>query len=140
MYHQYIYIYNIYVFMMADFYFDRNIFDWICYIFLLVCISTHLADIIQHTTTIARAHIRLMAVTIILLWLRLMKVVRCFTLLGKLVFLLPFFRIIQCHIFVHSQTGTWISNICHSTHDESSVLQPKTNTTLFGPVNFSVFI
>ena len=95
-----IYIYNIYVSMMTDFYFDRNIFDWICYIFLLVCISTHLADIIQHTTTIARAHIRLMAVTIILLWLRLMKVVRCFTLLGKLVFLLPFFRIIQCHIFV----------------------------------------
>lgn len=61
----------------------RNIFDWLCYILLLVDICTHVVDVISHSEGVARAHIRLMAVTIILLWLRLMKNARAFALLGK---------------------------------------------------------
>ncbi|CAG5133070.1 unnamed protein product, partial [Candidula unifasciata] len=60
-----------------------NIFDWICYIMLLVCIATHVADIISHTEILARLHIRFMAATIILLWLRLMKNARAFAILGN---------------------------------------------------------
>ncbi|XP_076100764.1 uncharacterized protein LOC143069822 isoform X3 [Mytilus galloprovincialis] len=65
-----------------------NIFDWTCYLFLMVCIATHIADVVDHKTSVARAHIRLMAVTIILLWLRLMKNVRCFSLLGPFIVML----------------------------------------------------
>lgn len=68
------------VIFLTDF---RNIFDWICYVFLIASITTHLVDIFVHSETLARAHIRIMSVTIILLWLRLMKVARAFALLGK---------------------------------------------------------
>ncbi|GFO19270.1 transient receptor potential cation channel subfamily v member 1 [Plakobranchus ocellatus] len=65
-----------------------NIFDWLCYVMLIVCMITHIADVISHTEAVARAHIRLMAVTIILLWLRLMKNARAFTLLGPFIVML----------------------------------------------------
>ena len=51
--------------------------------FLTVVIATHIADIAAHTDAIARAHIRLTAVTIVFLWLRLMKNIRGFATLGQ---------------------------------------------------------
>ncbi|KAL5020929.1 hypothetical protein ScPMuIL_000084 [Solemya velum] len=65
-----------------------NIFDWICYVMLLLCISTHLVDIFDHSINLALAHIRLMSITIILLWLRLMKNARAFALLGPFIVML----------------------------------------------------
>ncbi|GFS22479.1 transient receptor potential cation channel subfamily V member 1-like isoform X2 [Elysia marginata] len=65
-----------------------NIFDWLCYIMLIVCMITHIVDIARHSEQVARAHIRLMAVTIILLWLRLMKNARAFALLGPFIVML----------------------------------------------------
>ncbi|KAK7492930.1 hypothetical protein BaRGS_00015877 [Batillaria attramentaria] len=65
-----------------------NIFDWLCYILLFVDIATHVADIVAHSETMARAHIRLMALTIIMLWLRLMKNARAFALLGPFIVML----------------------------------------------------
>uniref|UniRef100_A0A2C9M2V5 Ion transport domain-containing protein n=1 Tax=Biomphalaria glabrata TaxID=6526 RepID=A0A2C9M2V5_BIOGL len=65
-----------------------NIFDWICYIFLLICMATHIADIIDHSEVLAKVHIRIMAITIILLWLRLMKHARAFALLGPFIVML----------------------------------------------------
>lgn len=62
---------------------DRNVFDWLCYILLLASIITHVADVIAHSDLLARWHIRIIAVTIILLWLRLMKNARAFERLGK---------------------------------------------------------
>ena len=63
--------------------FYRNIFDWICYILLMAVIGTHIADVVSHSIALARVHIRLTAIVIIFLWLRLMKNVRAFSLLGK---------------------------------------------------------
>ena len=60
----------------------RNIFDWICYFLLLVSISTHVIDVSYHTNFVARLHIRIMAVTVILLWIRLLKNARAFTFIG----------------------------------------------------------
>ncbi|XP_078318077.1 uncharacterized protein LOC111118347 isoform X2 [Crassostrea virginica] len=65
-----------------------NIFDWICYVFLMASITTHIVDIFVHSDDLARAHIRIMAVTIILLWLRLMKVARAFAVLGPFIVML----------------------------------------------------
>ncbi|XP_076463277.1 uncharacterized protein LOC143295453 isoform X2 [Babylonia areolata] len=65
-----------------------NIFDWLCYIMLLVDVFTHIADVVSHSESLARAHIRVMCVTIILLWLRLMKNARAFALLGPFIVML----------------------------------------------------
>ncbi|XP_046327907.2 transient receptor potential cation channel subfamily V member 5-like isoform X4 [Haliotis rufescens] len=65
-----------------------NIFDWTCYFFLLLSITTHFADIAIHSNLLARWHIRIMCVTIILLWLRLMKNARAFSTLGPFVVML----------------------------------------------------
>ncbi|XP_067678848.1 uncharacterized protein [Haliotis asinina] len=65
-----------------------NIFDWTCYFFLLLSITTHFADIGIHSNLLARWHIRIMCVTIILLWLRLMKNARAFSTLGPFVVML----------------------------------------------------
>ncbi|KAL4232901.1 hypothetical protein ACF0H5_007588 [Mactra antiquata] len=62
-----------------------NWFDWFCYALLLSVIGTHVADIVHHTDAIARAHIRLTAVVVIFLWLRLMKNIRAFATLGPFV-------------------------------------------------------
>ncbi|XP_048759096.2 transient receptor potential cation channel subfamily V member 1-like isoform X2 [Ostrea edulis] len=65
-----------------------NVFDWICYVFLITSIATHIVDIFVHSDDLARAHIRIMSVTIIMLWLRLMKVARAFALLGPFIVML----------------------------------------------------
>ncbi|XP_053393911.1 uncharacterized protein LOC123525348 isoform X2 [Mercenaria mercenaria] len=62
-----------------------NWFDWFCYTLLLAVIGTHVADIVVHTDALARAHIRLTAVVVIFLWLRLMKNIRAFAMLGPFV-------------------------------------------------------
>jgi hypothetical protein len=62
---------------MVDFFcFNRNIFDWVSIILLLVCIGTHIDDIVAHTENKARNHIRVMAVTVILISVRLLKSAR----------------------------------------------------------------
>ncbi|XP_060608623.1 uncharacterized protein LOC132760627 isoform X3 [Ruditapes philippinarum] len=62
-----------------------NWFDWFCYTLLVAVIGTHVADIVDHTDAVARAHIRLTAVVVIFLWLRLMKNIRAFSMLGPFV-------------------------------------------------------
>ena len=61
----------------------RNIFDWMVYTLLLACVITHTVDIVHHTLFVARLHIRIMAITVILIWLRLMKNARAFSALGE---------------------------------------------------------
>ncbi|ELU06894.1 hypothetical protein CAPTEDRAFT_184604 [Capitella teleta] len=65
-----------------------NIFDWICYALLTTCVITHLVDIWAHTNFVARLHIQIMAVTIIVIWLRLMKNARAFSTLGPFIVML----------------------------------------------------
>ncbi|XP_064605915.1 transient receptor potential cation channel subfamily V member 2-like [Liolophura sinensis] len=69
-----------------------NVFDWVCYILLLASIITHIADVAAHSDLLARWHIRILAFTIILLWLRLMKNARAFERLGP-------FIVILAHMF-----------------------------------------
>ncbi|OWF47267.1 uncharacterized protein LOC110454575 isoform X2 [Mizuhopecten yessoensis] len=65
-----------------------NVFDWVCYGCLGICIVSHLADVIRHTEGTARFHINFMSVTLILLWLRLAKCARSFKQLGPLIVIL----------------------------------------------------
>ena len=53
---------------------------------LVACVITHIVDVVNHTDFSARLHIRIMAITVILIWLRLMKNARAFSALGKRIF------------------------------------------------------
>ncbi|OCT75011.1 transient receptor potential cation channel subfamily A member 1 isoform X1 [Xenopus laevis] len=66
-----------------------NIFDWIVYFLLLAVTVTHIADItVQNNTAIHTHHVRIFSVTIIFLWLRLMKHARAIRLLGPFIVML----------------------------------------------------
>lgn len=49
----------------------------------MAVIGTHIADVAAHSEMLARSHIRLTAIVVIFLWLRLMKNIRAFAMLGK---------------------------------------------------------
>ena len=51
----------------------RNLYDLASIILLLACIGTHVDDILDHTEYKARLHIRIMAITIIIISVRLLK-------------------------------------------------------------------
>lgn len=56
----------------------RNIFDWLVYILLIAVLGLHLADIFLVSGSLRVYSLRLFAVVVIFLWLRLMKHVRAF--------------------------------------------------------------
>ncbi len=53
-----------------------NLFDWISIILLIVCITTHIEDIRNHTEYKAKLHIHTMSFTVIVISLRILKVGR----------------------------------------------------------------
>ena len=56
----------------------RNIFDWLVYVLLIAVLGLHLADIFLVSGSLHMYSLRLFAVVVIFLWLRLMKHVRAF--------------------------------------------------------------
>uniref|UniRef100_H2ZZT3 Si:ch73-193i2.2 n=1 Tax=Latimeria chalumnae TaxID=7897 RepID=H2ZZT3_LATCH len=65
-----------------------NVFDWLVYLLLLVIFGIHVADIFIINTQLRLTSLRLFAVTIIFLWLRLMKHVRAFRAMGPFIVML----------------------------------------------------
>uniref|UniRef100_A0A8C5N5B2 Ion transport domain-containing protein n=1 Tax=Leptobrachium leishanense TaxID=445787 RepID=A0A8C5N5B2_9ANUR len=66
-----------------------NVFDWIVYFLLLAVILTHIADIVvRDNPDLHTSHVRVFAVTIIFLWLRLMKHARAIRFLGPFIVML----------------------------------------------------
>ncbi|KAM5158169.1 uncharacterized protein ACMZJ9_009416 [Mantella aurantiaca] len=66
-----------------------NVFDWIVYFLLCAVISTHIADlVVQDNKDLHTSHIRVFSVTIIFLWLRVMKHARAIHLLGPFIVML----------------------------------------------------
>ncbi|XP_053322428.1 transient receptor potential cation channel subfamily A member 1-like [Spea bombifrons] len=66
-----------------------NVFDWIVYFLLLAVILTHIADVVVHNNPDLHAsHVRVFSVTIVFLWLRLMKHARAIRLLGPFIVML----------------------------------------------------
>ncbi|MEE6463151.1 hypothetical protein FKM82_005801, partial [Ascaphus truei] len=66
-----------------------NVFDWIVYFLLLAVILTHIADIVvRNNKNLHVSHVRVFAVTIIFLWLRVMKHARAIRVLGPFIVML----------------------------------------------------
>lgn len=53
-----------------------NLYDWASIIILLVCIGTHIDDIVNHNEYKARLHIRIMSFSIVFISIRLLKTSR----------------------------------------------------------------
>ncbi|KAM9308458.1 uncharacterized protein PAF06_012666 [Gastrophryne carolinensis] len=66
-----------------------NVFDWIVYFLLSAVIFTHIADlVVQNNSALHVSHVRVFSVTIIFLWLRVMKHARAIRLLGPFIVML----------------------------------------------------
>ncbi|XP_051507002.1 transient receptor potential channel pyrexia-like [Myxocyprinus asiaticus] len=65
-----------------------NIFDWLVYFLLMAVLGVHVADIFLVSNSLRENSLRLFAVSIIFLWLRLMKHVRAFRAMGPFIVML----------------------------------------------------
>ncbi|XP_041922738.1 transient receptor potential channel pyrexia-like isoform X2 [Alosa sapidissima] len=65
-----------------------NIFDWLVYVLLIAVLGIHLADIFLVSGSLRIYSLRLFAVVVIFLWLRLMKHVRAFRVMGPFIVML----------------------------------------------------
>eukprot|EP00062_Callorhinchus_milii_P017712 gi/632970450/ref/XP_007901656.1/ PREDICTED: transient receptor potential channel pyrexia-like [Callorhinchus milii] len=65
-----------------------NLFDWLCYLLIFTVIVTHVADLLMENPNLHTSHVRLFAVAIIFIWLRLMKHVRAIRSLGPFIVML----------------------------------------------------
>ncbi|XP_036403165.1 transient receptor potential channel pyrexia-like [Megalops cyprinoides] len=66
----------------------KNVFDWLVYVLLIAVFGVHVADIFIIESTLRTYSLRLFAVTVIFLWLRLMKHVRAFRVMGPFIVML----------------------------------------------------
>ncbi|MBN3320295.1 PYX protein, partial [Atractosteus spatula] len=65
-----------------------NVFDWLVYLLLMVVFGIHVADIFINNISLRVNSLRLFAVILIFLWLRLMKHVRAFRVMGPFIVML----------------------------------------------------
>ncbi|OAF67744.1 hypothetical protein A3Q56_04422 [Intoshia linei] len=68
--------------------FNRNILDWSVIVMIIVCSISHMVDVVHHSISIARFNLRFTSITIIMLWVRLMKYVKPYTVIGPFVVML----------------------------------------------------
>ncbi|GAA6110425.1 transient receptor potential channel pyrexia [Tachysurus ichikawai] len=92
-----------------------NIFDWLVYALLIAVLGLHLADVYLVSQTLRMNSLRIFAVAVIFLWLRLMKHVRAFrvigpfiVMLGKIVGDVLRFLFLYAEIYVPYACAFWI--------------------------------
>ncbi|XP_040906231.1 transient receptor potential channel pyrexia [Toxotes jaculatrix] len=92
-----------------------NIFDWLVYSLLMASFSAHVADVIGPSVHRHTLSLRLFSVTVVFLWLRLMKHVRAFRLMGPFIVMLGSivgdvmrFLFLYAEIFVPYACSFWI--------------------------------
>uniref|UniRef100_A0A3B3UQB0 Si:ch73-193i2.2 n=1 Tax=Poecilia latipinna TaxID=48699 RepID=A0A3B3UQB0_9TELE len=93
----------------------RNIFDWLVYSLLTASFCAHLADVLQPSVLLHTLSLRLFSISIIFLWLRLMKHVRAFRLMGPFIVMLGnivgdvmHFLFLYAEIFIPYACSFWI--------------------------------
>ncbi|XP_074503582.1 transient receptor potential cation channel subfamily V member 6 isoform X6 [Sebastes fasciatus] len=92
-----------------------NVFDWLVYSLLTVSFSVHVADVFRPSVRLHAASLRLFSVTVVFLWLRLMKHVRAFRLMGPFIVMLGSiigdvmrFLFLYAEIFIPYACSFWI--------------------------------
>ncbi|XP_039640343.1 transient receptor potential cation channel subfamily A member 1-like isoform X2 [Perca fluviatilis] len=92
-----------------------NVFDWLVYCLLAVAFGVHMADVFHPSSSLHTATLRLFSVTVVFLWLRLMKHVRAFRLMGPFIVMLGNivgdvmrFLFLYAEIFIPYACSFWI--------------------------------
>uniref|UniRef100_A0A3Q2CPN1 Transient receptor potential channel pyrexia-like n=1 Tax=Cyprinodon variegatus TaxID=28743 RepID=A0A3Q2CPN1_CYPVA len=92
-----------------------NIFDWLVYCLLTASFSVHLADVLKPSNRMHALSLRLFSISIIFLWLRIMKHVRAFRLMGPFIVMLGNivgdvmrFLFLYAEIFIPYACSFWI--------------------------------
>uniref|UniRef100_A0A3Q4GRX5 Transient receptor potential cation channel subfamily V member 5-like n=1 Tax=Neolamprologus brichardi TaxID=32507 RepID=A0A3Q4GRX5_NEOBR len=92
-----------------------NVFDWLVYFLLTASFSVHVADVIGPSTLLNTISLRMFSITIVFLWLRLMKHVRGFRLMGPFIVMLGKivgdvmrFLFLYAEIFIPYACSFWI--------------------------------
>ncbi|XP_035982353.1 transient receptor potential channel pyrexia isoform X2 [Fundulus heteroclitus] len=92
-----------------------NVFDWLVYSLLTASFSVHMADVLQPSRSLHTVTLRLFSISIIFLWLRLMKHVRAFRLMGPFIVMLGNivgdvmrFLFLYAEIFIPYACSFWI--------------------------------
>ncbi|XP_038154279.1 transient receptor potential channel pyrexia isoform X2 [Cyprinodon tularosa] len=92
-----------------------NIFDWLVYCLLTASFSVHLADVLKPSSRMHALSLRLFSISIIFLWLRIMKHVRAFRLMGPFIVMLGNivgdvmrFLFLYAEIFIPYACSFWI--------------------------------
>ncbi|XP_034538224.1 uncharacterized protein LOC117811856 [Notolabrus celidotus] len=81
-----------------------NVFDWVVYSLLTVSFSIHMVDVFRPSASLHTISLRLFSVTIIFLWLRLMKHVRAFRLMGPFIVMLGnIVGDVMCFLFLYAE-------------------------------------
>ncbi|XP_072296513.1 uncharacterized protein [Eucyclogobius newberryi] len=92
-----------------------NLSDWLVYCLLGVSTAVHVADVVRPSDLLHVATLRLFSVAVIFLWLRLMKYVRAFRLMGPFIVMLGKvaadvmrFLFLYAEIFIPYACSFWI--------------------------------
>ncbi|CAK6981687.1 transient receptor potential channel pyrexia [Scomber scombrus] len=92
-----------------------NIFDWLVYTLLAMAFGVHMVDVVYPSVPLHTGSLRLFSITIIFLWLRLMKHVRAFRLMGPFIVMLGKivgdvmrFLFLYAEIFIPYACAFWI--------------------------------
>ncbi|XP_041645596.1 transient receptor potential cation channel subfamily A member 1 [Cheilinus undulatus] len=81
-----------------------NVFDWLVYSLLTASFSVHMVDVFRPSAGLHTISMRLFSVTIIFLWLRLMKHVRAFRLMGPFIVMLGnIIGDVMCFLFLYAE-------------------------------------
>lgn len=81
-----------------------NLSDWLVYSLLGVSAAVHAADVVSPSDLLHVASLRLFSVAIIFLWLRLMKYVRAFRLMGPFIVMLGNIAgDVMCFLFLYAE-------------------------------------
>ncbi|XP_030298127.1 transient receptor potential channel pyrexia [Sparus aurata] len=81
-----------------------NVFDWLVYSLLTVSFSVHMADVFRPSVLLHTVSLRLFSITVIFLWLRLMKHVRAFRLMGPFIVMLGnIVGDVMCFLFLYAE-------------------------------------
>uniref|UniRef100_A0A4W6E0C8 Si:ch73-193i2.2 n=1 Tax=Lates calcarifer TaxID=8187 RepID=A0A4W6E0C8_LATCA len=121
-----------------------NVCDWLVYSLLTASFSVHVADVIGPSPSLHTASLRLFSITVVFLWLRLMKHVRAFRLMGPFIVMLGnivgdvmCFLFLYAEIFVPYACSFWIIFGVPSMQSVSGLLYSLYRITLVDEYEFT---
>ncbi|XP_053189500.1 transient receptor potential channel pyrexia [Scomber japonicus] len=126
-----------------------NIFDWLVYTLLAMAFGVHVADVLHPSASLRTDSLRLFSVTIIFLWLRLMKHVRAFRLMGPFIVMLGKivgdvmrFLFLYAEIFIPYACAFWIifGGVFPSMHSVSGLLYSLYRITLVDEYEYDAMV